>query len=281
MALIAVSRCRFGEPAELREKDDSSAVRAAGRGQRLDGLLDLVGHPAEALVAPAPRVVEVVGGQRRCCPPGPRRPPPPAPRPGRARASGVAAGRRQRRPGPPAASSRPNSPSTKVRAAASGRSATTYSCWSAVAVRTRSAASMCSERSRRAAKPDDATAPADHLPSGRRVHLLAGVPPAGARAVAVQQFVGPGRVDVASGQPLPHGDGEQPLGHRRPADVAHADVQDGERRHSRHPTRRACPAPRRAASPGDRALRGPPAAPSPVRSTIVLGTGSAAGPASR
>ena len=249
-------------------------------GQRVDRLLDLVGDPAEALVAATPRVVQVVGraaarrpagascGRRR---PGPR--PGRTPPPGSASAGGSAAAST-------AASSRPNSPSTKVRAAASGRSATTYSCWSAVAVRTRSAASMWSERSLRAANPSDVAAAGVHLPGRRRVHLLARVPAAGAGAVAVHQLLGPGRVLRAPGQPLPDRQGEQPLGHRRAADVAHADVQDGERRHSDPRPSTMSGTTSRSFSSGiapARSTRGT----SPVRSTIVLGTGSGQGPASR
>ena len=241
-------------------------------------LLDLVGHPAEALVTPAPRVVQVVGVQRG----RPRRAASTAatratPRSYTASGVGLAGGRAA---ASTAASSRPNSPSTKVRPAASGRSATTYSCWSAVAVRTRSAASIRSDRSLRAANPSTSPPRRQHLPGGGRVHLLPRVPAAGAGAVGVQQRVRPAgsTPSRASRSRTASTNSRSAIGDRQMLPMQTCRTVNGGTQAPRlvEDVRRHLAQLVQAIAP-TRSTRGT----SPVRSTIVLGTGSGHGPASR
>ena len=247
-------------------------------GQRVDRLLDLVGDPAEALVATTPRVVEVVRGQRaapcRAASAAATRAVPRA-----YTASGVAS-----TGGSPAAStaasSRPNSPSTKVRAAASGRSATTYSCWSAVAVRTRSAASIRSDRSLRAANPSTSP-PRDTTcrAAGGFISSPACQPPVPALWLCSSSSE---RVGSAPSRPsrsrTASTSSRSAIGERQMLPMHTCRTVNGGTQTPR--SSRMSGTTSRSFSNGTAPWRSTPGT-SPVRSTMVLGTGAGAGPASR
>ena len=139
---------------------------------------------------------------------------------------------------------------------------------------------MCAPSSLRAWKPVVQRPATAQFPGGRRVHRLAGVPAAGAGALGQHELLGP------VPEPVPYGVGQQPLGHRRAADVAHADVQDDERglahrlAHAGSPTSSMPGATLRSSSSEiapARSTRGT----SPVTSTMVDGAVSSLGPPSR
>ncbi len=167
-----------------------------------------------------------------------------------------------------------------MRAAASGRNATTYSCWSAVAVSTRSAASIRSERSRRAANPS--VSPPREITwraAGGFISSPACQPPVPALWLCTSASDPAGSTSRrASRSRTASSSSRSAIGDRQMLPMQTCRTVKGGTQTPRS-SRMSGTTSRSFASvtAPSRSTRGT----SPVRSTIVLGTGSTAGPASR